>query len=108
VFDNASMGSLVEHVPKDARVDLRFQDGQAQGHSGCNTYGASYEAKGDGSLSFGPLMQTLMGCDEPLMSVESAYLDALGSVTGFQVSDAGLVLTGGSVALTFAAAAPGG
>jgi heat shock protein HslJ len=95
------MGSLVDRVPKDARVDLRFQDGEAQGRSGCNTYGGSYDAKGDGSISFGQMSMTAMACDDPVMALESAYLAALQAVSGFQVTGSGLVLTGGTVALSF-------
>jgi heat shock protein HslJ len=106
VLDEASMGSLVDRVPTDAMVDLRFQEGELQGRAACNTYGGSYEAE-DGSLSFGQLASTEMGCDDPLMALESAYLDALSTVTGYQISDAGLALSGGNVALTFTAGASG-
>jgi heat shock protein HslJ len=108
VLDDASAGSLVDRVPSDARVDLKFQDGQLQGTSGCNTYGGSFEADGDGSISFGAMSTTEMACDEPRMALEAAYLDALGNTSAYQVSDAGLVLTGGQVALTFTASGPGG
>ena len=100
VLDAASAGSLVDTVPKGARVDLRFQDGQVSGKSGCNTYGGSYDA-GDGSLSFGQMQMILMACEDGLMQLESAYLDALGATTAFQISDSGLLLTGGKVALSF-------
>jgi heat shock protein HslJ len=52
-------------------------------------------------LSFEPLAVTEMACDGPVMAVESAYLGALSNVSGYQISDAGLALTGGDVALTF-------
>ena len=100
MLDAASAGSLVDLVPRDATVDLRFQDGQAQGKAACNSYGGDYEAD-DGSLSFGTFAQTVMACDPPVMALETAYLDALTKVSGYQIGDAGLVLTGGNVALTF-------
>ncbi len=100
VLDAASTGSLVDKVPDQSRVDLQFQDGEIRGKAACNSYGGSYEAD-DGSISFGEMMQTAMGCEEDVLALESAYLDALGASTGYQVSDAGLVLTGGQVALTF-------
>lgn len=78
-----------------------------QGTSGCNTYGGSYEAD-DGSISLGAMSMTEMACDEPLMALESAYLDALAGATGYQIGDAGLVLAGGQVALTFTPSGPGG
>jgi heat shock protein HslJ len=108
VLDAASMGSLVDRVPKDARVDLRFQDGETRGNAACNSYGGSYDAKGDGSISFGQMSMTAMACDDPLMALESAYLHALQAVSGFQVTGSGLVLTGGDVALTFVRTGPGG
>jgi heat shock protein HslJ len=108
VLDAASMGSLVDRVPKNARVDLRFQGGEAHGTAACNGFGGSYEAKDDGSLSFGQMAMTQMACDDPLMALESAYLRALEAVSGFQVTGSGLVLTGGDVALTFVATGPGG
>ena len=100
VLDAASAGSLVDKVPDQSRVDLQFQDGQFRGRSACNNYGGDYEAD-DGTISFGQMQMTAMACDDPVMRLESAYLDALGAATGYQISDAGLVLTGGQVALTF-------
>jgi len=103
------MGSLVDHVPHDARVDLQFQDGETRGKAACNSYGGSYEATSDGDVTFGQIASTAMAClDDDLMTLESAYLGTLKASTGFQVSDAGLVLTGGNVALTFTAGAPPG
>jgi hypothetical protein len=48
-------------------------------------------------------MLTAMACKQPLMDLESAYIAALGDVTGYQVTgdQTGLVLTGGTAALTF-------
>jgi heat shock protein HslJ len=45
---------------------------------------------------------TEMACDEPLMQLDSAFTKALGETTAFRVTGAGLLLTGGTVALTFA------
>ncbi len=100
VLDAASAGALVDEVPDQSRVDLQFQDGQFRGRSACNNYGGDYQAD-DGTISFGQMQMTAMACDDPVMALESAYLEALGAATGFQISDAGLVLTGGQVALTF-------
>jgi heat shock protein HslJ len=109
VLDSDSTGSLVDPAPSDARVDIRFQDGELRGNSGCNTYGGPYEADGDGSISFGAMSVTAMACvEEPRMALESAYLQALGTVSGFQLTDGGLVLTGGAVALTFTASSSSG
>jgi heat shock protein HslJ len=104
-LDAASAGSLVDRVPAGAQVSLRFGDGQAHGRSACNDYGASYEAD-DGVLSFGQMQMTAMACEERVMALEAVYLDALSKVSGYQVSTAGLALTGGEVVLTFTDAGP--
>jgi len=104
VLDNASMMTLVDTVPKDARIDIAFDGTQVHGRSACNGYGGGYEADSEaGTLTFSDLASTQMACDGPLMSLESAYLAALGDVTGYQVTgdQTGLLLTGGTAALTF-------
>jgi len=100
ILDDASLATQVAKVPGEIPIDLRFEGEQVSGSSGCNTYGGSYDA-GDGSLSFGQMQMTLMACEDGLMQLESAYLDALGATTAFQISDSGLLLTGGKVALSF-------
>jgi heat shock protein HslJ len=100
VLDDASAGSLVDQVPDRAHVDLRFQDGQVRGNAACNSYGGDYEAN-DGSLSFGTFMQTAMACDDPVMALESAYLEGLAKVSSYEIDDAGLTLTGEGVILKF-------
>src|SRR6185503_20244751 len=78
VLDAASMGSLVDHVPHDARIDLQFQDGETRGKAACNSYGGSYEATSDGDVTFGQIASTAMAClDDDLMTLESAYLGTL-------------------------------
>jgi len=109
VLDQASMMTLVDTVPKNAQIDITFDGTQVHGRSACNSYGGGYTADaGAGTLTFSPLASTAMGCEQQLMSLESAYLAALGEVTGYQVTgdQAGLVLTGGTAALTFVPEAP--
>ena len=99
-LDRPSMAGLVDEVPPGATVTLSFEDGQASGRAACNSYGGAYDAGDDGSLSFEGFAVTEMGCEPPLMTLESAYLDALGAVTGFSV-DGKLTLRGDGVDLTF-------
>jgi len=54
-------------------------EGSLGGSAGCNTYFAGYEIDGD-NLNLAPIGATLMACDEPRMSLETAFLEALGSV----------------------------
>ena len=109
VLDQASMMTLVDTVPKGARIDVAFDGTQAHGSAACNSYGGGYTADTNaGTLSFSDLASTQMACDGPLMDLESAYLAALGDVSGYQITgdQTGLVLTGGTAALTFVPEAP--
>ena len=94
VLDDASIAALVADVPDNAQVTLTFEDGQAGGTAACNSYGGSYQAGDDGSVSFEGFAVTEMACDPSLMTLESAYLEVLGGVTGFEV-DAALRLSNG-------------
>jgi heat shock protein HslJ len=98
-LDAASVDALATNVPQDVAVTIQFAQGEASGSSGCNSYGGSYQAKDDGSISFGELRSTLMACEEPLSSLESGYMAALGKATTFSVGTT-LILKG-DVTLTF-------
>ena len=75
-----------EAVPDDAGLFVRFElDGSIKGHGGCNSFFGSLEKK-DSDLSVGPLGSTRMACPEPIMSRESAFLEALQQTTVFEVS----------------------
>ncbi len=107
ILDDASIGSLVDDPPARARVDIRFEpDGRAGGTAACNHFGATYVDGGDGSLTIESGAITEMACEEPLMQLETAFIAALGDVAGAQVSAAGLLLTGGGVALSFTVEQP--
>ena len=99
-LDASSMASLADEVPAGAIVTIAFEDGQASGRAACNSYGGAYDAGDDGSLSFESFAVTAMACEAPLMTLESAYLEALGAVTGFGV-DGKLTLHGDEIDLTF-------
>lgn len=99
-LDGSSMADLVDDVPSGATVTLAFEDGQAHGSAACNSYGGSYEAGDDGSLSLDGFAVTEMACEPALMALESAYLEALGAVTGF-FAEGRLDLIGDEVALIF-------
>jgi heat shock protein HslJ len=99
-LDPSSVANLVDEVPADATITIAFEDGQASGRAACNSYGGAYDAGDDGSLSFEGFAVTEMGCEPGLMALESAYLEALGMVTGFSVDET-LTLRGDGVELTF-------
>jgi len=71
-------------------------EGQASGSTGCNSISGSYAADG-AALTFGPLATTRMACEEDLMAQESAVLEALTGVSGWEIDADGLLhLTGGT------------
>jgi heat shock protein HslJ len=70
-------------------------DGQATGNAGCNTYGGSYTVKGS-SLTFGPMMSTLIACEITVMDQEQAYLIALGETKSYESSANELTLKDGA------------
>jgi heat shock protein HslJ len=75
-------------------VTARFADGQITGGSGCNTYGAPYEASPrKGTMTIGPDVRvTLIGCSGAAADVEEAYLALLPKVARYQATPESLVL----------------
>jgi heat shock protein HslJ len=105
VLTPESMTALEPSATDAARVDLAFETDAAHGNSACNTYRGGYTLDGD-SLSFGDLATTQMACVDPVASLETAYLTALGEVTGFTLEGTTLTLTGGQTDLAFVAEQP--
>ena len=71
-------------------------DGKASGSTGCNSFSGSYATDG-AALTFGPLATTRMACEENLMAQETAVLEALAGVPGWEIDADGLLhLTGGT------------
>jgi len=72
-------------VPEDVEVTLIFGDGRVAGSSGCNRYTASITTgEQAGSLAIaGPIAGTRMACPPPQDDVETRYLKALESTTGY-------------------------
>jgi heat shock protein HslJ len=89
--------ALVDSHP----ITLTFDEGQAGGSAGCNTYGAAYEISG-AEISFDEAISTMMACEPTeVMDAETAYLTALDVVTGFSATEDSLTLTGEGVELVF-------
>ncbi len=71
-------------------------DGNASGSTGCNSMSGNYATDG-AALTFGPLMTTRMACEADLMVQETAVLEALEAVSGWEIDADGLLhLTGGT------------
>jgi heat shock protein HslJ len=70
--------------------------GNVSGSTGCNNVSGSFAVDG-AALTFGPLATTRMACEENLMAQETAVLQALAGVSGWEIDSEGrLHLTGGT------------
>ena len=78
-------------------VTLIFSsDTEAGGSGGCNSFGGSYEANAStGTISFSELVSTLIACEEPIMSVETAYFEALNAAQTYNISGTRMTIRGG-------------
>jgi heat shock protein HslJ len=103
ILDASSVDALEPDAPDDARATLRLEAGQAGGTAACNLYGGTYELGDDGTVSIHVQGMTEMACDEPVMALEAAFVDALGHVSSYRFETEDLVLEGGGPALRFSA-----
>ncbi len=85
VFNNgrqAVVGTL-----SGTRLTLSFQEGVVQGHSGCNTFRATFKRDGD-RLVIGPAAATRMACaGDGVMQQEREFLAALETTTVWTIQD---------------------
>ncbi len=95
---SSTTGDAVMFEPVDERylISAWFENGHISGSSGCNHYGASYEADPETSkLTIrGPLETTLAAClEEPGVSLEPRFVAALQAVESYQIQDDHLTLS---------------
>lgn len=83
-------------------VDVGGASGQMTGYAGCNRIFSSYRAEGTESLRIIGLATTRRACEADVMDFEQRFLSALGSTTGFSVSDDRLEVSfsGGTLGFT--------
>jgi len=102
------MGGTLTGVPSAIELTLSLADGSGSGSGGCNRYNATYTLDG-AALTFGPAMSTKMACEEPAMTLEAAWFDALSRVASWRIAGSTLVLEdaeGAPLATLIPAAAP--
>ena len=90
-------------VPAAVTPLLAFEGGNLTGNAGCNTFSSTYTVTGD-AIELGPIMSTKMACEEPMASVEGAYLAALESIDKVAILDDGKLQLwddGGKTTLAF-------
>jgi heat shock protein HslJ len=90
-------------------VTLKFgEDGRAGGSTGCNTYGGTYEVRGD-TISFGRLVSTRRAClDQNANEQEHRFLAALEAAQRFRLSSNRLTILSerGRTVLNFVSNSP--
>jgi heat shock protein HslJ len=82
------------------RITLEVDGTSVSGESACNQYFGQIVVQG-GVVRIDGLGGTEMGCDEPVMASETAYLAALARVTAMQQDGDAMVLLGDGVELRF-------
>lgn len=99
LIDATVDGAPIE-LSDEARVTLSINGTQVTGTSACNGYGGKIVVE-NGVVRFGDIAMTMMGCEEPAMSIETAYHAALGRVRLASLDGDALVLAGDGVSLRF-------
>jgi heat shock protein HslJ len=78
----------------NSKVDITFEDGRVFGAASCNRFMGGYEVAGDGlTLKMSQMASTMMACPDALMAQERLFLDTLGAVTRWSVTDGVLALS---------------
>ena len=80
---------------KEAHL-LFFPPNRLGGSTGCNRLNGTFELTGGGQLKFSPLATTRMMCPEPAATAETRFVQALGTVKTYYVTDAALELRDGT------------
>jgi heat shock protein HslJ len=91
----------------DGELEITIELGEISGNLGCNSFFGEIDAADDGTLTIGAIGQTEMAClDDGRMEFESAYGQALSSVTAWAVDPAGLTFSGDMVEIRYEQAPP--
>lgn len=96
-----------EAIPEDSGMFVTFAvDGGINGSGGCNSFFGTLE-QGESGIAVRPLGSTEMACAQPIMSRESAFLEALQKTKGFETEKDSMRLLDdeGSVLAQFVAGA---
>ena len=91
----ASYGDPASPTPAapDVETSIIFgEDGQVNGTAGCNGFGGDYSV-GDGTITFGPLISTLMFCEGPAGEQETALFNVFFETATFTVDGDTLTIT---------------
>jgi len=84
VVDGLVTDDAVSSVPGDATASITIIDGEAMVETGCNNAGGSVEVA-ETTLTFGPMMMTLMACPPAETELERAVLAVLDGVVDYEI-----------------------
>ena len=89
-------------VPSSVTPNIRFDGNAASGQAGCNTFNAIANINGN-ELRFEQVQASELPCEDPMATVEFAFMQALNLSTTYTVTGDQLVITNpeGQPALTF-------
>ena len=73
---------------------LSFETTRVTGTGGCNQFGGDYTYS-DGRVAFGEMPMTLIGCEDPIGSIEADFLKVLGAGVSATLDDGGRLLLEG-------------
>ena len=87
------------------RVTINFEPhsettGRVYGIAQCNNYFGEYTTNG-GSITFGSIGSTRMGCERAVMEQESIYIGSFATIDTIKLKDRELILSGGENKLSF-------
>jgi heat shock protein HslJ len=87
-----SQGTELVPLLPGTLITANFEEGQMQGGSGCNSYGAEYIVEGS-NFSTGEIEQTAELClDKALMEQEKRFINGLMEATGYQLEGETLII----------------
>ncbi len=95
-YNNGRNG--VETPPNSSLTADFAPDGTVSGNGGCNSFHGGYSYTAD-TIAIGPLMSTVMACDEATNTLEQQYLTALQNATVWAILNGSLELRDDSGAL---------
>lgn len=90
-----SYGSPTSQTPAVPNVEASVtfgSDGKLNGNVGCNGFGGDYKVDGE-TITFGPIMSTLMACADPIMEQESAVFSVFTDTATFKIDGKTLTVT---------------
>ena len=87
----------------DVEATAAFTDTDVQAHGGCNSANGSYTTSGD-SIEISPMASTLIACEDPIMTMESAFLARLQAAETYSIDGQTLTIDGSAGPIVMTAA----